>query len=296
MPSRVEFRHLRAFVAVADLASYRKAAERLRIAQPALSRTVQQLERHVGSRLLERTTRFVRLTEAGHSYLKHARAMLVELDGAEATVRRIALGQRGEVSVGFNDFTISEILPPIIHRFRSTYPDVIVNLLDHSSRDMIELVAAGQLDIAFSSGVVPPSDQQTYVLRDEQLVCVLPAHHPYASRQRLRLRELAEEPFVLGTPAWNVFLETIGTLCAAAGFTPRVVQTAVHSDGIINLVAAGVGVTLYVDRAWLHRRDDVVVRPISGAGWRFRSVASWPRRPRSACVENLVGVMRELIK
>jgi len=293
--TRIELRHLRTFVLVAEESSYSKAALRVHLAQPAVTRTVQQLEHLLGVQLFERTTRSVKLTQIGRLLLERARDILGSVQATAESVRRMAAGQTGEILVGFNDFTISEILPPILHRFRSAYPGVEVNLHDPSSAQMAQMVSEGRLDVAFLSGIDPVPDLDSFVLREEKFVAVLPRGHALERRRRINIRALTHEPFVLGVPGWSVFLQAIDAYCASADFRPRVAQTAVHSNDIVNFVAAGMGVSIYVDREWLRHRSDVVVRPLTGATIKFRSLAVWRRSNPSASLANLLKIMRDVL-
>jgi DNA-binding transcriptional LysR family regulator len=292
----IEIRHLRAFIAVAEELNYRKAALRLHVAQPALSRAIQQLELELGAKLIERSTRVVRLTEIGRFLLEQAHKIQETLAAAVESVRRMTLGQKGELFVGFNDFTISEILPPIIHRFRVLFPDVEINLMDESSSRMQQMVLERQLDIAFLSGVRPLPGLDSFLLREEKFVAVMAAGHRLAQKDRLSPKDLANEPFVLGVPGWSVFLEAVDAYCESAGFRPRVVQTAVHSNDIVNFVAAGIGVTILVDREWMRHRKDIAVRPMTGRREKFRSLAVWRRGPpQSATLDRLIAIMRDAL-
>lgn len=291
----IEVRHLRAFVAVAEELNYRKAAQRLHVAQPALSRTIQQLEGEVGARLLDRSTTAVQLTEVGVFLLDRARTILSTLQQAADDVQRLALGQTGEVRVGFNDFAIADFLPPVIHRFRGSYPEVTVKLCDETSPRMLQMVLDGRLDIGFLSGISAPPELDTLLLREESFVALLPVDHPLARRGALQIADLAQQPFVMGDCAWSVFLQAVEAYCGQAGFKPQVVQTAVHSNGIVNFVAAGIGVSIYVDRDWLRQRNDVVVRPLPKPTANFQTLAVWRRAGRSAALNNLIEVMRAVL-
>jgi DNA-binding transcriptional LysR family regulator len=293
--NRIDLRHLRTFVRVAEESSYSKAALRLRVAQPAVTRTIQQLEHDLGAQLFERSTRAVHLTRIGRFLLDRAREILASVGSTADSVRRMALGLSGELFVGFNDFTISEIIPPVLHRFRATYPDVQVNLSDAPSAQMAQQVSEGSLDVAFLSGVGPAADLDSFVLREEKFVVVLPRGHALERRRRIGVRDLKDEPFVLGGASWAVFLEAIDACCASAGFRPRVAQTAVHSNDIVNLVAAGIGASIYVERQWLRQRNDVIVRPLTGAPVKFRSLAMWRRSNPSVALANLLAVLRKTL-
>jgi len=289
-------RHLRAFIAVAEELNYRRAAKRLHVAQPALSRTIQQLESELGATVLERSTTAVRLSEIGEFFLEQARTIVGSLQAAHRTVHQMTLGQRGQLVVGFNDFTISEFLPPIVQRFRSSFPQVGIDLVDQTSPRMLQALQENRMDIAFLSGIAAPPELDNLVLREERFVVIFPVGHPLARRRQLHLKDLADQPFVMGVPDWSVFLNAVDRYCENAGFRPQVVQTAVHSNGILNLVAAGLGITIYVDRDWLRHRSDVVVRPLPKPRNKFRTLAVWRGNGRSAALSNFITVMREVMR
>ena len=287
----LELRHVRSFIAVAEELSYRKAATRLHVTQPALTRTIQQLELGLGAQLLERGAGPVRLTTIGHYFLEQAKRLVADLLQTVTTVHKMRLGQRGELRVGFNDFAITDLLPKVVQKFRGDWPDIGVTLIDETSPRMVQSLLERRLDIAFLSGITPPLELESVVLRNERLVAVLPAAHRLATCAELLPGDLAEEPFVMGEPAWSVFLDVVNDYCRQAGFRPRVVQTAVHSNGIINFVGAGIGVTIYVDRDWLHHHPGIVVRPLSGPRVDFKSLAVWRRGSRAGALASLIDVL-----
>ncbi len=290
--TKIDLRHLHAFIAVAEESSFRAASQKLYIAQPALSRTIQQLEGALDVQLLIRSTRSVEVTEAGRHFLLKARAILADLNSAVEGAQCIQQGTMGELFVGFNDFSISDSLPSIVHQFRALYPGVKVNLIDATSTDMIDMLQERRLDIAFPSGVTPDPSFSCMELRQEELVCVLPQRHPLESCEQLNLRELKGQPFVMGTEKeWKTYLSVVSKCCEEAGFTPNIVQRAVHSDGIINLVAAGMGVTVYVQRDWLHRRNDIVVKELKALKSSFGTYAVWRKTPKTPVLQHFLDVL-----
>lgn len=274
----VELRHLRAFHVVATELNFRRAAERLNIAQPALTRIIKDLEHMLSVTLLERTTRVVDLTEAGHWLLKETKAPLDHLDQAMHRARRIQIGAAGELRVGFTDFAINGLLPEIIREFRSTAPEVDVILKDSNSMAMIDQVLEGDLDIAFVTDPYKHKHLDSIVTRKERLVAVLPETHRLASKEIISVTDLASEPFVLGRiETWRSFHRLLREFCLPHGFDLMVVQHAVHSDGIMALVAAEVGVTLYVDAEWLHGRPGIIVKKIREPTPTITTQAIWRR-------------------
>jgi len=263
----VELRQLRYFVAVAEELHFRRAAARLHISQPPLSRQITQLEEELGSRLLERTRRRVELTAAGAAFLRDARAMLAELDVAVAAVRRIETGQAGVLRVNFVGSALLSILPGIVQRFRAGRPHVEIELRERSTVEQLRALSAGVIDVGL---VRPPIDAETglrtEVVVRERTVAAIPSGHPLARLRRVPLRRLAAEPLVLfpreQAPGFHDLLT--GQL-AATGTSPQVVQYAPEMLTIIGLVAAGIGVSPVPASVARLTLDGVTYRPLSGA-------------------------------
>ncbi len=285
----VEIRHIRAFHAVADELSFRRASERLGVTQPALSRTIKGLEQAMQIRLIERTTRVTRLTEPGKVFLKQTKDLIANLEHAMSLAQRVQSGFAGELRVAFNDFAISGQLPEIVRRFRADHADVEVNLIDLTTPEALGQVLDGTLDVAFHMNFAFHTGQHSQsvldwvVVRDERLVCVLPAVHPLARARRIALADLANEPFIMGRWSnWSIFHTLIGDFCGAHGFTPRIIQEAEHSDGIMGLVAAGMGVTLYVHNDGIDALKGIAVRPLRERPPKIQTLATWRRDRRAS--------------
>jgi len=263
----MELRQLRYFVAVAEELHFRRAAERLHISQPPLSQQIRALEDELGFALLIRTRRRVQLTPAGEAFLRDARALLGELEGAVATARRIDAGQTGRLRIGFVGSALLSIVPGTVERFRASRPGVAIELRERSTVDQLRAVSAGIVDVGL---VRPPIDDDgglraETVLR-ERTVAALPVGHPLASLGRVSLRRLAAEPLVLfprdQAPGFHDLL--IGAL-ADTGAGPRVIQYAPEMLTIIGLVAAGTGVSLVPASVGRLALDGVAYRPVTGA-------------------------------
>ncbi|WP_119302300.1 LysR family transcriptional regulator [Dongia deserti] len=292
----IELRHLRAFVAVAEELNFRRASERLHVAQPALSRTIRDLEDLMGVTLFERSTRVVRLTPAAMSFLTEAREILDHLSAAVRNAQRFESGEMGSLTVGFNDFAINDALPPIVMRFRTRFPNVNIDLRSMTSPEMAEAIRKRRLDIGFLTGAHLVGDLPNLVLRRDWLVCLVPRNHPLTSGSAVSLSQLAQEPFVMGAAAtWGIFHDVVNAYCMSAGFRPRIVQEAAHSDGIVNLVAAGVGISIYIDARWVRARRDVVMLPFVERPPLIASLAAWHPDLKSKIVENFVGVTRTVV-
>ncbi len=263
----MELRQLRYFVAVAEELHFRRAAARLHISQPPLSQQIHQLEAEIGTQLLARTRRRVEMTPAGEAFLRDARALLAELDGAVATAQRIGAGQTGRLRINFVGSALLSIVPGAVQRFRADRPSVEIEIRERPTVEQLRAVAGGVVDVGLVRPPIDKLDELTaeVVLR-ERMVAALPADHPLAALKRVPLRRLAAEPLVLfprgQAPGFHDLL--IGSL-TATGTTPIVAQYAPEMTTIIGLVAAGIGLTLVPASVARLALDGVTYRPVPGA-------------------------------
>ncbi|RKF12674.1 LysR family transcriptional regulator [Roseovarius spongiae] len=245
MSLRPTIRHLVVLKTVVEERSVTKSATLLNSSQPALSRTIKQLEEIVGRQLFDRTTRSVNPTSAGRELYARSVRILSELDAAVASTRDVADGRSGELRVGYMDFAVVGQLPGILRRFTEKNPRVRVDAQWHMTQDQVELLTKGQIDVGFISGAPNIADLEKRELSRERLVGVLPADHRLAGRKAIALAELNGENFVTGDENWFHYTDLLVELCVQQGFVPRISQTSRTRDGILGFVLAGAGVTIY---------------------------------------------------
>jgi DNA-binding transcriptional LysR family regulator len=241
----VELRQLRYFVAVAEELHFTRAAQRLHIAQQPLSAAIARLERQLGVRLLDRTTRRVALTEAGVALLEPARAALVAADAAVAAAQATARGEAGDVSIGLSAgawYGVGELFEAIGER----HPGLRLHVRQQSSRPLEDAVRSGELDLAVGLCVRIPPDLGAQRLKDEPVVLVLPVRHRLAGEPALALERVRDETFALDDPAEGPgYNAAVLDVCARAGFTPSTRELPTHHDAWERAIAAGecVGLT-----------------------------------------------------
>lgn len=273
--TRIELRHLRYFVAVAEELHFGRGAARLGIAQPPLSQQIQQLEGRLGTRLLDRSRRKVELTDAGRALLDDARRILADVQRAAVAAQRAGRGETGALTVAFAASVMFLELPTIIRAFRARYPDVGLELHEMPTGAQLAALGAGEIDVGFLRQPSPTTGLRLETVMREPLRLVVNKSHPLAGRARIPLRQLATEPFVLFPHAAGPGLyDQIIDLCRGAGFTPRIVQETRELYTTVSLVESGLGVTIVPASVERMGWTGVRFAPIPGAttriamGWR----------------------------
>ncbi len=240
----MELRQLVYFEAVVRHGGFTRAAERLRVAQPAVSAQVRRLEAELGTPVLERTTRRVRLTKAGELVLARARRVLDELDGVRADLEQLAGGLRGRVRIGSIQAMAPFDLPAALAAFRSRYPEVELVLRSGRLRQLVAELDAGRLDLAIGPLADTLPDRVAAVpLFTDELVLVTAADHPLAGRAALPLAAVRDEAFAC-LPADSGLRRILDRACAAAGFRPHVRYESTSVGQLRELVSHGLGVAL----------------------------------------------------
>ena len=271
---------VRYFIAVAEELHFRRAAERVNLSQPALSRAISRIEEAVGVALFERTNRSVALTPAGARLLDGCTAALAALDGAVDQARKLHAGEGGRLTIGYTDFAIAGRLPKLVQSFRHTYPDIPIDAVHGCTKVQLEDLETGKLDIGFLTGPVPRGGYGCVPVQHDRFVVVLPVSHPLAELKAVPLAALVDEPFVLGElPSWEYFHAHLFDLCRTSGFEPAAVQYASNSEGIFGLVACGMGVSIQVACVENYFRKGVVFRPLRGCTKTVPTLAVWRTHP-----------------
>ena len=290
----MELRHLRYFVAVAEELHFGRAAQKLGIAQPPLSQQIRRLELEIGVQLLQRTKRRVQLTEAGRAFLEEARKTLSQVDRAINAAQRAGRGEIGRLTIGFLGAATYGLLPSILIAFRNRYPDVEVELHELKTSELIVALREGRIQVGFVR--LPVQDELLAVqpiLREELLVA-LSERHPLASRAHLSFRDLANEAFLL--PPRQLapsFHEQILSLCHQAGFTPKLGAEAIQLQTIINLVAAGMGITLVPESVQNLAGRGVVFKKLPEPAPTMEVAVAWRRDAHSEILSAFLNVVRE---
>ncbi len=296
MNRRMELRHLRYFVAVAEELHFGRASTRLGIAQPPLSQQIRQLERELGAALFNRTKRRVELTPAGRAFLEHTRQILAETERAKRVVRRAGRGEIGRLAIGFVSSADLDVLPRVLRVWNERFPDVEVELHALLTAAQVDALQRGRLDVGF---IRLPADETTLVvesIRREPLVVALSERHRLARAKRVRLGDLASETMLLFArhTAPGYFDVFIGA-CRRAGFTPRLLAPGSMQTNLA-LVSAGLGVSLMPASIRNLRRSGVVYRPLAPPVTQVEMAIAYRRDEPSAIVTAFLQTVRDVMR
>jgi DNA-binding transcriptional LysR family regulator len=260
----LDVRRMRVLREVAVRGSFSAAAEALSFTQSAVSQQIAALEREAGTTLVQRNARGVRLTAAGEAVVRHAEAIMARLAEAEAELEAIAGLRGGRLRLAAFESAAATLMPPAIADFRGKHPAVELSMSLYEPEASIPLLRSGDLDLVldFDSGGTRAGDgiERVHLLEDPMYLA-LPLDHPLAHRRRVRLADLAGEPWVAGTADCECN-KLISRACAVAGYEPRIAFETDDYTAMQGFVAAGVGVSLIAELGLTTVRDDIVVRDL----------------------------------
>jgi DNA-binding transcriptional LysR family regulator len=239
----VDIRPLQYFVTVASLKSFTRAGEQLHVTQPTISKMIRSLENELGVVLLDRSTKHVRLTDAGEAVLAQAQQIITALEGLTDNLSDVIHLRKGTARIGMPPIVGAHFFPAVIARFKAQYPEITLRLTEDGAKKIEEDVAEGRLDLGVTALPTDEERFETYPFVQEVLKVVLKAGHPLAERPALSLRDLREEPFILYRQDFALH-DRIKRACAAAGFEPSVVCESSQWDFIREMVAANLGIAL----------------------------------------------------
>lgn len=284
---------LRCFTAVAEDLNFRRAARRLNMTQPPLSRQVQGLEHEVGAALMDRSTRAVRLTPAGQSFARSARRILQEAAEAVQDAQRIARGDAGSLTLGFTAASSYVFLPRLVALLRTHLPALALSLREMTTSQQLVAMQARQIDAGFMRPFVSRSGLRTIHVWRENLMLALPADHALAHRPEVRLRDIAGETLITYPPIEGAYFhDLIMGLLHVLGVIPAGVQYITQTHSILALVGAGLGVAVVPQSAGHYLPVDVVMRRFAeGEEARADLVLAWPADSEKPACEALLNLL-----
>ncbi|RYG70172.1 LysR family transcriptional regulator [bacterium] len=259
----LDVRQLRYFVTVAETLHFGRAAVKLHMSQPPLSRHIAMLEKELGVSLFERTSRRVMLTAAGAQLLRDAHQLLATLDEMPGRARAADRGVIGAVKVGFTMYAANSVLPGLVRRFREEYPAVEIVLREILPQELVAELLENKLDIGITLQGETGPRLETRVVWQEPLCVALPAAHRHAEATSIHLEELRQDAFILvSRDTTSVLHDIVVASCRAAGFEPNIILETHLQQTIISLVAEGLAVALVPDSMRKVRMEGLVYRPL----------------------------------
>jgi DNA-binding transcriptional LysR family regulator len=291
----MELRHLRYFCAVAECKGFSHAAQRLHVAQSAISDQMRDLELEIGVRLIDRGQRQIALTSHGEIFLKEAKEVLAHAARAVELAQRSQRGEVGTLSIGFMAFATAGFLPRLIRDYRRLYPEVSVSLHEMVSSKQVEAFAERKIDVGFMRALEPVLTRSlaSELLYNDPIVAVLPKGHPLAPGP-IPVAALSQENFVMYARESNAPLfDTIIGLCKDAGFSPHVVNTPDLAQTLLTLVEAGEGIALVPSGVRHLRPRGLVFCRLRPDTARVGLVMAWRPEPESAVQKALLDLVRE---
>ena len=293
----MELRHLRYFIGVGEEQHFGRAAARLHIAQPALSRQIRDLESEVGFPLFERLPRGVRLSAAGTVFLSDARRILQDVDDAKRRAERIALGQAGTLRVGIATAVAWHgLVVDTFREFRRRQPDVELVLHHLLTVHQIEAIVSGRMDAGFAAAMTPWHEELAHwQFAQDRMVLAVPKGHPLTKRERIRLRDLRKMPFIWFQRWVNpAFYDQMMQACARGGLSaPRIVQEAPDRDTQLGLVQCQIGIAWLTESTRWHCPRGVVLLPVVDMNVRLPFNLIWKKDNSSPLLQKFLAQVRD---
>ena len=285
----MELRHLRYFVAVAEELNFRRAAERLHLAQPPLSTQIKSLEEEIGVQLLERSTRSVKLTSSGRAFLEEARLVLAAAERAQQSARKAGAGLTGTLRLGVLAPAATSRLAGILRTYRQKFPGVQLLLHEATSTEQLQRLQGDLLDVGLLRPPVESPDLESHFFEESPMVLALPSGHRLARVRKIAWRDFHNEQLVMIHPAlqhgyYNPFLEE----CAKAGATPMVGQYANDVQSKMWLISAGFGIAPTTKTIAEVRRPGLVFRDLPGVLPLVQTLLVWKRSNSAPVLRNFL--------
>ena len=288
----MDTQHILSFVAAAEEQNFSRAAERVSLSQPTLSRQIQRLEEELGVQLFDRSGHAVELTGAGTAFLQEARRTLDQVEIARREALRAAHGEEGRLVIGFTGYAMYGVLPRLLRRFRERHPRIALTLREMQTHEQPDALRRRTISVGFSGPC--PEDFASEVVAREEVLLALPVRHPLAGASEIALTDLAAESFVMvDRPSEPELFDGLIDLCRQAGFGPRIAQRANRMGVALGMVGAGLGVA-FVPASLRNRpgTQDVRFVPLAGPAPHLLLRMVWPEDDPDPVLRHFVEAVR----
>jgi DNA-binding transcriptional LysR family regulator len=292
----VELRYLLYFATVAEQQSFTRAAEKLRTAQSAISQQIKTLEEELEVKLLVRTKRSVKLTAAGHAFLREAKDILNRVEQSKVEARRAAQGDTGTLSIGCFGLAEPRFFPELLHAYRAQYPAVRIHVCEQSPDEQLDALELGRIDVGLTSALPETKARRLVQERvfSSGVVAVLPDRHPLARLREISLEKLANEDWVLlRRSSAPELVDALTLLCTKAGFSPRIIAEPANMQSMLITVFSGIGVSLAPTCVASFHQPGVTLIPIQPDPPPLEIVAARPKGEPSPAVAAFLEMLRQ---
>lgn len=291
----MELRHLRYCIAVADELNFNRAAEKLHVSQSALSKQIRELEEEVGIEIFERTKRKVEVTEAGRLFLAEARRTLAQADQTLQIATRAGRGEIGKLVVGLEGSSTYDLIPLILHTYRSRFPQVELVVTEMPTLQQIYALEHKHIDVGF---LIQPGDLADNIecerLLQEPLIVALHQSHPLKSQPSVSLQALAKDAFVFVPQSLGCgFFSLVSQIFRSAGYTPGTIQEASQLQTLLSFVAAGMGITLIPASARVFQMPGIVYVDLEPPAPTVDVMVAWRGDDSSPVVRTFLKIVRD---
>jgi DNA-binding transcriptional LysR family regulator len=292
----MELRQLHYFVTVAEELHFGKAADRLQITQPALSKQIASLEKALGVQLLARTKRTVQLTPAGQVFFEQAQQLLSQAEATIQLTQRTDRGDVGQLAIGFTATAVHTVMPQIVYDFRQNYPNVEISITELATEAQVAALNQDKLDLAFLHPPIDARGIELHPILVEEFVAVLPQQHPLLKYDRIPLEAFANEPLIIhpryeGPALYDGFVQ----VCQAAGFQPKIVKETISLQTRVCWVAMGMGITFVSSELQFLVGRNVVCRPLETCPIHLKLAAAWRQNASNPTLRAFIKVLQEKI-
>ena len=285
----MELRQLRYFVAVAEELNFRRAAEKLYMQQPPLSRQIRQLESELGVELFYRTKRSVVLTESGKAFLDEAKLTLAQ---ARRAIEVVRVKNINKLTIGFSICAFDRVIPELIQEYRQQYPETEVNLIEMSKEKQITALLDHHIDLGFCYAPISQPELEFVTVLSEPLMIVLPVDHSLAKKEQIELRLLQKESFILCPKEVKPDVrQQIEQLCMKEGFQLKVVREASPPEVQLRLVESGIGISLLAASSQMRHNATVVYRPLVDPIPTLKIAAVWYCQHQSRVLSEFIEML-----
>lgn len=292
MSSQIELRHLTYFLAVAEELHFRKAAEKLFISQPGLSRQIKQMETILQADLFVRDKKKVLLTPAGHFLKNQAEDLFKQLKDIKRQLQLIGEGDTGEIRIGFLGSAMQDVIPNLLLKLKDRFPKIKTSLAELANLNQVDAVLRDELDMGFVRLARVPADLQMKTVYEDTFSLVLPESYPMLTRDYNGMERFSEDDFILFSQEYSpYYYETIMSICSDAGFVPKVSHKSVHAQTIFKLVENNLGIAIIPTALQYGFQMKVKFIELKNISQRAILSVIWKRENRNPVLKNCIDLL-----